>query len=173
MLSPSRTTSSRRGDPTVLGMAKPTHRKSISWPTTARKRCIRKNFDGIHDRFQRDPVSRDSQLKIGWTEEKCITMDKLAQEDHSYCPSYEENERYRKNWTEQIRQKCTDETPIRLPNSSHNYEPSPPKIRRRMNQHLFINTKGCIRLLLLPVPHGGSDMKTGGAFFCCSKIVYS
>ena len=26
------------------------------------------------------------------------------------------------NLTEQIRQKCTDETPIRLPNSSHNYE---------------------------------------------------
>ena len=25
-------------------------------------------------------------------------MDKLAQEDHSYCPSYEENERHRKNW---------------------------------------------------------------------------
>ena len=53
----------------------------------ARKRCIKKNVDGIHDRFQRDPVYRDSQLKIGWTEEKCIAMDKLAQEDHSYCPS--------------------------------------------------------------------------------------
>ena len=25
-------------------------------------------------------------------------MDKLAQEDHSYCPSAEEYERYRKNW---------------------------------------------------------------------------
>ena len=64
----------------------------------ARKRCIKKNFDGIHDRFQRDPVYRDSQLKIGWTEEKCIAMDKLAQEDHSYCPSSAEYERYRKNW---------------------------------------------------------------------------
>ena len=42
----------------------------------ARKRCIKKNFDGIHDRFQRDPVFRHSQLKIGWTEEKCIEMDK-------------------------------------------------------------------------------------------------
>ena len=62
----------------------------------ARKRCIKKNVDGIHDRFQRDPVFRDSQLKIGWTEEKCIETDKLAQEDHSYCPSSEEYERYRK-----------------------------------------------------------------------------
>ena len=33
MLSPSRTTSSKRCDLMVLGTAKPTHRKSISWPT--------------------------------------------------------------------------------------------------------------------------------------------
>ena len=58
----------------------------------------KKNFDGIHDRFQRDSVYRDSQLKIGWTEEKCIEMDQLAQENHSYCPSSEEYERCQKNW---------------------------------------------------------------------------
>ena len=49
----------------------------------ARKRCIKNNFDGIHDRFQRDPVFRDSQLKIDWTDEKCIALDELAQEDTS------------------------------------------------------------------------------------------
>ena len=64
----------------------------------ARKRCIKKNFDGIHDRFQRYSVFRDSQLKIGWTEEKRIEMDKLAQEDHSSCSSSEEYERCKKNW---------------------------------------------------------------------------
>ena len=53
---------------------------------------------GIHDRFQRYSVYRDSQLKIGLTEEKCIAMDKLAQEDHSYCLPSEEYERYQKNW---------------------------------------------------------------------------
>ena len=53
------------------------------------------HYEGIHDRFQRDPAYRDSQLRIGWTEEKCIAMGKLAQED---CPSSEENKRYRKNW---------------------------------------------------------------------------
>ena len=47
------------------------------------KRRIKLSYDGIHDRFQRDPENRDSQLTIGWTEEKCIAMDKLAQEDHS------------------------------------------------------------------------------------------
>ena len=97
------------------------------------KRCIKKGCDGIRDRFQRDPVHLDSQHKIGWTDEKCIEMDKLAQDDHSYCLSSEECERYQKNWylTEQNRQKCTDETPIRLPRSSRNYEPSPPRIWRR------------------------------------------
>ena len=50
----------------------------------ARRRCLKKKFEGIHDRFQRDSTYRDSQLKIGWTEQKCIEMDKLAQEDHSY-----------------------------------------------------------------------------------------
>ena len=50
----------------------------------ARKGCLKRNHEGIHDRFPRDPVFRDSQLKIGWTEEKCIAMYKLAQEDHSY-----------------------------------------------------------------------------------------
>ena len=64
----------------------------------ARRRCLKKNFEGIHDRFLKDSTYRDSQLKIRWTEETCIAMDKLAQENHSYCPLPEEFERYRKNW---------------------------------------------------------------------------
>ena len=91
-----------------------------------RKRCLEKSFKGIHDRFQKDlryrdaqlklvglrrsvsrwtswhkkilPIARDSQFKIGWTEEKCIAMDKLAQEDHSYNPSREEYLRYQIHW---------------------------------------------------------------------------
>ena len=43
MLSQSRTTSSRMGDPTVLGTAKPKHRKSILWPTT-RGRVVSKRI---------------------------------------------------------------------------------------------------------------------------------
>ena len=48
---------------------------------SARRRCLKKKFEGIHDRFQRDSTYRDSQLKIGWIEEKCIEMDELAQEN--------------------------------------------------------------------------------------------
>ena len=59
----------------------------------------KKKFDGIQDRFLKDSLYRDSQLKIGWTEETCIAMDKSAQENHSYCPLPDVGfDRYRTNW---------------------------------------------------------------------------
>ena len=57
-----------------------------------------KDFKGIHDRFQKDLIYRDSQLRIRWTEENCIEMDDLAQKDFTYRPSTEEFEGYKKNW---------------------------------------------------------------------------
>ena len=68
------------------------------------KRCRKRvdgqeeHYEGIHGRFLRDPVYRDSQLKIGWTEQKCTEMEELAQEDHSYLLSREEFQRYQKRW---------------------------------------------------------------------------
>ena len=59
----------------------------VAW--NAWKRCCKKvdsqggQFTGIHDRFLRDPVYRDSQLAIGWTERRCKEMDELAQQDHT------------------------------------------------------------------------------------------
>ena len=54
------------------------------------KRCCKKvdsqgeHFTGIHDRFLRDSVYRESQFAIWWTEQKCKEMDELAKEDHTY-----------------------------------------------------------------------------------------
>ena len=54
------------------------------------KRCCKKvdsqgeHFTGTHDRFLRDPVYRESQLAIGWSEQKCKEWDELAKEDHTY-----------------------------------------------------------------------------------------
>ena len=68
------------------------------------KRCCKRvdgqeeHYKGIHDRFSRDQVYRESQLKIAWTEQKCIEMDKLAQEDHSYRLSKEEFKRHQGQW---------------------------------------------------------------------------
>ena len=97
MLSQSRTTSSRRGDLEVLGTAKLRHRHSISWPTMCGGDVSERNlkeFTIVSNEIQHI-VIRNSE--IGWTEEKCIEMDKLAQENHSYCPLPEEIERFRKN----------------------------------------------------------------------------
>ena len=77
--------------------------------------------------------------------------------------------------TEQIRQKCTDETQIRLPRSTDKYAPSSPWVwRSDLNQIFSFNAKGGIRRLLYPLLHGGSGMNTGGAHIflnCCGKIV--
>ena len=54
----------------------------IAW--NAWKRCCKKVYSqgghcpGTHDRFLRDPVYRESQLAIGWAEQKCKKMDELA-----------------------------------------------------------------------------------------------
>ena len=53
----------------------------------------------IHDRFQKDFQSRDSQLKIDRTEAKCVEMDEVAQKDVTYHLSSEEFERYKKTWS--------------------------------------------------------------------------
>ena len=82
----------------VLDMAKPKNRKHIAW--NAWKRCCKEvdsqggHFAGIHDRFLRDPGYCESQLAIGWTEQKCSEVDELGQEDHTYPLTPEEKKRY-------------------------------------------------------------------------------
>ena len=97
----------------VLDMAKPKNRRRkyhVAW--NAWKRCCKKvdsqggHFTGIHDRFPRGPVYRESQLAIGWTEQKCKELDELAKEDHTYHLTPEEQRRYLSH-LEQVRQKMS------------------------------------------------------------------
>ena len=66
------------------------YRENTIWLWNARKRCCKKvdsqgeHFTGIHDRFLRDPVYRESRLVIGWSERKCKEWDEVANEDHTY-----------------------------------------------------------------------------------------
>ena len=98
MLSQSRTTSSKRGDLVVLGTAKMRHRRSISWPTLhggdVPKR-IMMEFTIASNEIQKI-VIRNS--KLAGPRRSASQLDKLSQENHSYCPSSEEYERYSKNW---------------------------------------------------------------------------
>ena len=74
----------------------------LAW--NAWKRCCEKgdsqggHFTGIHDRILRDPVYRESQLAIGWSEQKCKEWDEVAKEDRTYHLSTEERRRYKGQW---------------------------------------------------------------------------
>ena len=52
----------------------------------------------MHDRFQKDPRFRESQLEIDRTEEVCMQMDEVAQKDFTCHMTQAEYSRYRKNW---------------------------------------------------------------------------
>ena len=56
---------------------------------------VRRNSRSLPTRFN---ISWFATQKNGWNEEKCIEMDKLAQENFTYRPSSEENERKTKKW---------------------------------------------------------------------------
>ena len=60
------------------------------------KRCIKKHFKGIHDRFLKDPEFRPSQLEHD-RDEVCIKMDDLADKDFSHYMTESEYFRYKQN----------------------------------------------------------------------------
>ena len=62
------------------------------------KKCRKKKYDSIHDRYIRDKTFRKSMIEVGRSEQMIIEMDKLASEDHSYKANKEEIEFYRGNW---------------------------------------------------------------------------
>ena len=60
-----------------------------------KKKCKKKFYLGIHDRFIRDEKFRKNMFDTGRTEEMCRKMDKLADEDHTHHITPEEIRDYR------------------------------------------------------------------------------
>ena len=110
------------------------------------KRCRRRvdsqeeHYTGIHDHFLRDQVYRESQLKIGWTEQKCTEM---AQQDHTFHLSKEECKRYQGQWYLTLN-KSGKNAPMRLRSDFRAAvslkKPSPSRIRRRSCRTHFSST---------------------------------
>ena len=63
-----------------------------------KKKCKKREFLGIHDRFIRDEKFRKNMFDVGRTVEICREMDKLANEDHTHHATEEEINVYRSNW---------------------------------------------------------------------------
>ena len=62
------------------------------------KRCRKKKYDNIHDRFIRDKFFRKTMIELGRSEEIILEMDRLASENHSYIATKAEIDVYRGNW---------------------------------------------------------------------------
>ena len=62
------------------------------------KRCRKKKYDNIHDRFIRDRFFRKTMIELGRSEEIILGMDRLASEDHCHIATKEEIDVYLGNW---------------------------------------------------------------------------
>ena len=62
------------------------------------KKCRKKGYDSIYDRYMRDKLFRSAMIEHSRTEQVIIEMDKLANENHSFRVSKNEIEFYRGNW---------------------------------------------------------------------------
>ena len=173
MLSPSRTTSSRRGDTTVLGTAKLRHRNSISWPTTRGRdvsKSILKEFTIASNEIQyvviRNPkLAGPRRSASHWHRKTTPTAHPLRK-----------YERYRKNWyislnksgrNAPMRLRSDFRTAVTIMNRLHRESgeerPEPIPVHQYQRWHSSSSS--------LPVQHGGSGMKTGGAHIFEKKFV--
>ena len=77
------------------------------------KKCRRKGYDSIYDRYIRDKAFRSAMIEHSRTEQVILEMDKLANEDHSYKVSKNEIEFYRGNWWLHSNVARADTMPVR------------------------------------------------------------
>ena len=77
------------------------------------KKCKKREFLSIHDRFIRDARFRKTMIELGRTEEVIREMDKLANEDHTHHATEEELNVYRSNWWIRSNFVGSDTMPIR------------------------------------------------------------
>ena len=62
------------------------------------RRCRKKHYENIHDRFIRDKWFRKTMIELGRSEEVILEMDRLASEDHSHIATQEEIDVFLGNW---------------------------------------------------------------------------
>ena len=102
------------------------------------------NFAGILDRFQRDPVYRESKDKIVWTEALCKETDEKSQENHTYKP-YERRtctiQFELGSNTEQFRKQCTIGFSTRFPRSPRPKESPAPAIQKIIKRQFHLKIK--------------------------------
>ena len=77
------------------------------------KKCKKRCFQGIHDRYVRDEQFRSRMIENGRTEDLCRQMDDLADEDHTHHLTPQEYYNYKSNWWLRLNKIGSDTVPIR------------------------------------------------------------
>ena len=119
------------------------------------KRCIKRQFKGIHDRFLRDHVFRERMIENKRDEHVCRAWDVLAEQDYTYRMSEAEYFHYRQHWW------------ISLNKSGNNTQP----VRKRSDFNQALSTLNCLHQeaggqQLRPMPHWKLQRtETGIEFF--------
>ena len=78
-----------------------------------KKKCKKREFLSIQDRFIRDARFRKTMIEMGRTEEVNREMDKLTNEDHTHHATEEEINVYRSNWWIRSNSVGSDTMPVR------------------------------------------------------------
>ena len=88
----------KKGRPHGHRYGKTPEKKEYHLAHNLKKRCIKKRFPVIHDRFLRDHDFRKSTLEQDRDEDVCLKWDDLAEQDFTYRMSESEYFHYRQNW---------------------------------------------------------------------------
>ena len=102
----------KKGRPHGHRYGKTPEKKEYHQAHNLKKRCIKKNFKGIHNRFLRDPDFHKAMLEHDRDEEVCIKWDDLADQDFSHYMTEAVNLHYRQNWWVSLN-KSEDQGPLR------------------------------------------------------------
>ena len=119
------------------------------------KRCRKKKYDNIHDRFIRDKFFRKTMIELGRSEEIILEMDRLASEDHSHIATQEEIDVYRGNWWIRSNVVNFDTMPTR-------HQPDFKKALSILYRQKKAENKKHYESGHKVPPHGGNGKRTGG-----------
>ena len=97
-ISPYRISTSESTVHTVTGMEKQLGCKDYFTANQFAKKCRKKKYDSIHDRYIRDKTFWKAMIEVGRSEQIIKEMDQLASENHTCKATKEEIDISRGNW---------------------------------------------------------------------------
>ena len=129
------------------------------------KKCRKKKYDIIHDRYIRDKIFRKSMIEVGRSEQIIKEMDKLASEDHTYKANKEEIEFYRGNWWIHTNVAHFDSVPTRYEPEFKNALSTMQRLKRAEDKK---NKKQGHKIL--PPRLLGTGMQAGGSLILSTRL---